>query len=384
MLHSFPTRRSSDLAVAAAVLCTLLADPKAGRLDALAIEHGLLLAPHLDVVLEPLGETMGLLIEACLSLQVLGPAEMREALAKFVRANGKPQGTGPAPAAAAAAPAPRAPRPLPAAVDKLLGAVKALWSPPAGLKKINEMLEVPGTPVDRISGEIERDPPLAAEILRVVNVLSGAGAASVKRVIVMLGYPALRRILGPSALLARLAQPPPPAPFDHRAFWAHSLRVAHAAQLVSRAARLGEPEEHFLAGFLRDIGRLVVARVLPARYKAVLEATARGAPLDEAEKAALGTGHAEIGGCVAERWEFPPGAAEAARHHHDPPAALEDLELPRKAAVVAALCAIMKETSRPADWLPLLRLPENRLSEIRLQAARLSEDSLHAYGIAPP
>jgi len=361
-------------------LCALLADPKAGRFDTLAVEHGLLDAPHLETSLEPLGETMGCLVEACLSLQVLGTAATREALAAFSRRHGPVPVPGPARPAQAAAAAPPPPRPLPPAVQKILGGVKGLWTPPPGLRRILEMTGIPGTPVDKVSGEIERDPPLAAELLRTLNTLSGAGANSVKRAIVMLGYADLRRLVGPSAILARLD--PPPAPFDRRAFWTHALQVAHAAMLVSRAGRLGGPEDHFLAGLLHDLGKLVVARLLPARFKAILDAAGRGAGFADAERECLGTDHAEIGACVAERWGLAPGIAEAARHHLEPPAAFEDLELPREAPVVAALCALSKDAARPAEWAPILRLPGSRLPEIRLQASRLAEDSLRIRGVA--
>jgi HD-like signal output (HDOD) protein len=368
--------------VTAADLCALLSDPKTGRLDTLALEHGLLIPPHLDETLELLGETMGCLIEACLSLQVLGPQTTKEMIREFVRKNGTIKTQGPTPAARAAGPAP--PRILPAAVEKLLGAVKGLWSPPANLRRISDMLEVPATPVDKVAGEIERDPPLAAQVLRAVNVFGGSAVTSVKRTLVTLGYPAFRQLMGPAAILARLGQPPPEASFDPLEFWSHALQTAHASLLVSRAARLGEHENHFLAGLLHDLGKLVVARLLPARFKALRETEAGGAPRDAAETETLGTGHAEIGACVAERWGLAPAIAEAARHHHDAPAALENLQLPREAAVVAALCALSRNGSRPADWAPFLRLPENRIPEIRLQAARLSEDSLPLFGTGTP
>jgi HD-like signal output (HDOD) protein len=37
----------------------------------------------------------------------------------------------------------------------------------------------------------------------------------------------------------------------------------------------------------------------------------------EAEKRVLGTTHAEIGGKMAHRWDFPPPLVDAITHHHD-------------------------------------------------------------------
>ncbi len=363
--------------VSAGDLCAFLSDPRAGRLDAMATEHGLFLGSHLEAPLEPLGTTMGLMVEACLSLQVLGAEAMQKAISDFVLRNGRPAASGTAsPPRAVPAAGPQPPRPLPEAVNRVLGGVKGLWAPPPHVQAALRMLEVPSTPVDRISGEIERDPPWAAGILLTLNALRGTTVGSLKRAIVMTGYPDLRKIAGPAAILARLGRAP--APFDFRAFRTHGFWTAHAAMLVSRATRLGDPEDHFLAGLLHDLGKLVVARLLPARFTSILDAAGRGGGTEAAEKAALGTGHAEIGACVAERWGLASSLAEAARHHHDPPAVLEEQELPREAPVVAALCALSRDSSRPADWMPFLRLPESRLPEIRLQASRLAEDALRA------
>jgi HD-like signal output (HDOD) protein len=361
--------------VTAADLCALLSDPKSGRLDALALEHGLLLPPHLEEPLELLGETMGFVVEACLALQVMGAAATAESLKGFVRKRGPAERRdGPAPAPRPAGPPP--PQPLPPAVDRLLGATRGLWTPPASLRKISDLLEVAATPVDRVAGEIDRDPPLAGELLKAASLFNGTKMSTVKRALVTCGYPALRRLLGPAAVLARLGSPPPESAFDPDAFWSHSLLTAHAALLISRAAKLGEHETHFMAGLIHDLGRLVVARLLPARSKALREAEAGGTPRDAAEKATLGTGHAEIGACVAGRWGLAPAIVEAARHHHDDPATLEQQPIPREAAVVAALCSLSRDGSRIADWEPFLRLPASRFPEIRLQATRLAEDSL--------
>src|SRR5881394_1785582 len=55
-------------------LCGLLADPRVGRFDDLADETGVLTKASLAAALPPLGEDMGYLTEACLTLQVAGLA----------------------------------------------------------------------------------------------------------------------------------------------------------------------------------------------------------------------------------------------------------------------------------------------------------------------
>lgn len=345
--------------VTACDLCELLSDPKSGRFDALAEATGLLQAPHLTAALAPLGEEMGYVVEGCLTLQVIGAAAMRAYLAGFVKERG-PLATV-APLSSHTLPSFKPPPPLPPDVQKLLGGVRDLWVAPANLRKIVDLLSIPGTAVDQVGAEIERDPPLAAQVLRLVNALGHAAnnrSSSVKRALVGVGYPAARRLVPLAALVARAA-PPPELAFDLKTFWTHSLTVAYGALLVARASKVGNADDHFAAGLGHDLGKMVLARFATAGFKQVLERKG-------SEEELLGVTHAAVGASVAERWGMPPGLALAMRHHLTPLSELEDLELPREALVVAGLC-------RGDDsWAPMLRVPPPQLKGLRAEAGRLA------------
>src|SRR5262245_52594338 len=184
-------------------LCGLLADPRTGKFDDVADEAGLLKKGHLAAVLPTLGEDMAYLIEACLTLQVVGPAALKAHAKAFVEKHGA------AAAAPGSAPAakPAAAAPLPPGVAKLLAPLKDLWSlPPATLKALS-LLAAPDSPPDAVCAEIERDPAFAARILKFANASTAAKAASVKKAVLALGYPLLRRQVMAAALAAKLGPP---------------------------------------------------------------------------------------------------------------------------------------------------------------------------------
>ena len=359
-------------------LCGLLADPKTGRFDALADGAGLVRAAHLAVALEPLGEDMGLVTEACLTLQLLGAAAMGAHLKDFVAAKGVVA----APAPSATAPRPSA-APLPPEVARLLGGVKELWSLPANAVRILQLLEVPDARADLVGAEIEKDPSLAAPCLRTVNAMShGAGApvTSLKRAVVSLGFPLIHRVVVISALTARLGRAHGEAPFDLGAFWRHALRTAHFASLASRTAKLGHPDEHFAAGLLHDVGKLVIYQHLRGPMKEILAAASGGEAWEAAEKRVLGVDHAAIGACVCERWRLPKPVVAAVRHHRDPADVLEEIQLPREALVVAAACRLVREdTPEPARWTSFLRVPAEKVAELRAEALRRAEAGLKDF-----
>jgi putative nucleotidyltransferase with HDIG domain len=369
--------------VVAADLGGLLMDPKGGaRFDAIAGETGLLRQADLQAPLTPLGEEMGYLVEACLSLQLVGTEKMCGYVLAFVQENGIADQAAPAPVEAAPAAPPSSEAPLPPQVEKLLGGVKDLWSMPANAQKILDMLSRQDTPIEAVCGDLERDPGLSSQCLRVVNSAYYGAAqkiASVKRAVVMLGYQTTRRIVSLSALTSKLGRAHGEFQFDLKSYWGHCLWVAQAASLVAKETGLGQPDDHFTAGIIHDVGKLVEYQYLRAPMQLILKAVRQGTAYDAAEEEILGVTHAVIGACVCDRWNFPKSVVEAARHHLDPAATLEEMELPREAFVVAAMCAMSHTTLPEQDlnrWCELLRVSVDRLKELRGEATQLTLGSL--------
>jgi HD-like signal output (HDOD) protein len=329
-------------------LCGLLADPRTGKFDDLADEAGVLRKGHLAAVLPTLGEDMAYLIEACLTLQVVGPAAMLGHAKAFVEKHGPAAGT---PGSAPAAPKSAAAQ-LPAGVAKLLAPLKDLWSlPPATLKALS-LLAAPDSPPEAVCAEIEHDPAFSTRVLRFANASTPTKSSSLKRAVVALGYPLLRRTVMTASLAAKLGPPHAEAGFDERAFWLRSLTAAHAASQVATATRLGSPDEHFSAGMLHHVGRLAAAKA--------------GGLAPEAPAAA-------VGAAILERWRFPASIVLSARHHADTAEQLEELQLPREAVVVAALCGLIGKTGEPRAWAGFLRVATDSLPAILDQVRKSAE-----------
>lgn len=321
--------------VTGADLCGLLADPRTGRFDDLAEEVGLLTKPLLSVVLPMMEEDMGYLVEVCLTHQVLGTAALKAHAAAFVAQHG----TIAAPPAPAAAPAAST---LAPGVARLLSSLSDLWTLPPPTLKALQLLADAGSPSDAVCAEIDRAPGLGPRVLRLVGAASLEKPASLRRAMLALGYPLLRRHVLTAALASKLDPPFPEAGFDARSHWRRSLTFAHAAAKVSRLTRVGNPDEHYFAGLLHDLGRLAAAKA--------------GGPSPDAP---LG----DVGAAILERWRFPAAVIDAARHHGDPPEGLR-----REAAVVAALRSFAENPSRPPSG-PLKSVAEPVASVLEAAAA---------------
>jgi putative nucleotidyltransferase with HDIG domain len=101
----------------------------------------------------------------------------------------------------------------------------------------------------------------------------------------------------------------------------HSLACGSLARAIARTEHLGhrDLESAFAAGLLHDVGALLLAANLPAKYGEVLAAVRRGdGDRIAVERAIFGTSHAAVGAYLVGLWGLPDSIVEAIAYHHRP------------------------------------------------------------------
>jgi putative nucleotidyltransferase with HDIG domain len=221
-----------------------------------------------------------------------------------------------------------------------------------------------------IVGVIEREPALAAEVLRYANSIAYAGLREItdlQQAVMRLGLGAVEQTV--LALSARNAFQATDKTQErlYRTLWQHSITAALAARRLAPRSANFSAETVFLAGLLHDIGKLVVLRCLatmrrrdPGRYtfeeRTVLE-------FFEAL-------HCRAGVELAEAWNLPVEIRDVIGRHHEP-------ELSGPANVLVAIvqladlvAAKLGATLRPYAAVSLLETPGARM--LRLDDTRLA------------
>ena len=177
--------------------------------------------------------------------------------------------------------------------------------------------------LDAIAETVSHDQALAAKALRIANCSFygvPSRVVSIRQAIGILGLRSVSTLLVAAAVSDRFPRIVC-AGFDLGRYWRHSVAVALCAREIARHVRI-DADTAFTAGLLHDLGRLALASQLPqALERAYKRRAERDCQMLDAERAELGTDHAEIGNEVGLRWHFGTEVVDAMRLHHEPPAA---------------------------------------------------------------
>jgi len=100
-------------------------------------------------------------------------------------------------------------------------------------------------------------------------------------------------------------------------YWRRAIYSATAALTLAQCLHMELLEEAFIAALLMDMGMLALHEMLPEQYDSIHDRAHSHSDLIRLEDALLKTNHAEVSGCLAERWGLPETLAVPIAHHHD-------------------------------------------------------------------
>jgi putative nucleotidyltransferase with HDIG domain len=224
--------------------------------------------------------------------------------------------------------------------------------------------------INEVGKMIAADPVFAARLLQTANSPLFALQETVKtisRAIMLLGVErvkaiAFTRTLGDFVAPALKVQ-------ALRTCWQHSLAGAILSELLAPACGV-DPDYAYVAGLLRDIGRLALLVKYPVPFANLLAVSGENAHnLLATERELFDVDHCEAGAWLMRTMPFPPELSEVVAHHHDPPdgGPFGMVHLVRIADLLAdALGLAVLEPINPQTFEEVLnQLPESARSHFR-------------------
>lgn len=166
---------------------------------------------------------------------------------------------------------------------------------------------------------IEKDPPLAMRVLKIANSpFYGLTekVQSLRHAIVVIGLNQLAELATAFSIIRAFDEKGDEL-LPWRLFWEHSSATGFMAQMIAEELGLSTGENLYSVGLLHDIGKLVLHRVDPRRYKQAYRLIMqKRVTSSEAEEEVFGFSHTEAGFWIGERWELPQSIRLGIAHHH--------------------------------------------------------------------
>lgn len=200
-----------------------------------------------------------------------------------------------------------------AAIRDIIRDTKSLPSLPGIIAKLGSLADNDKVSAQEMARVISADQVLSAKVLRLVNsAFYGfpGRVSTVSNALILLGVNVVKSLAVTSSIFEIMEK-------NVVGLWEHSMGTAVAANSISRALKLPDPEETATAALLHDIGKVIIKIKLEKDFDLLTTLMQeKGVGMLEAEHELLGTDHAEIGGWLARSWLLPEKLIEPVAFHH--------------------------------------------------------------------
>ncbi len=188
---------------------------------------------------------------------------------------------------------------------------------PAVAIKVIEQIQDPNTSATGLADTIAHDPALSARVLKIANSSFYSMKRQVKTLenaIVILGEKTLRSLV----LAASLKGMNKSFGLLEKVLWEDAIGCAIGAKVLARNLDGVDPEEAFLGGLFRHIGKVVLNFSQPEQFQELMQAVYNGeGSFPELERKYFPYSHALVGAAVLKKWNFSEGLIQCTMHHGD-------------------------------------------------------------------
>lgn len=192
---------------------------------------------------------------------------------------------------------------------------------PAVASRLVDLLEQPDAEIAEVESLVSQDQVVSAQVLRMANSVVFVGASpveSVSQAVMRLGLRETAQVALAAACRALFSMEDRAEletfPEVWRAHWHDSLVAAYGGRLLGRELKRGQPERIFLCGMFRNLGGLLILKMVS---RALVRGELALAPGESQLRAAIARLHPALGADYLRCFDLPDYVIRAAAHHHD-------------------------------------------------------------------
>lgn len=204
--------------------------------------------------------------------------------------------------------------------EKILKSIEFIPAFPETTRKVLDICNKPESSMSQVAQEIEKDPALTADILKMVNSATFTAATRVKSLsaaLPRLGIKNIKQVTLASASLNTLKENFSINP----EFWEHSFKCGFYSRKIAEILHLRvEKETVYLGGLLHDLGKIILRSIDPTGFDEIehIKIDKNRMTNSILEEVNLGISHEQIGALVAENWGFSNELVDMIQNHHRP------------------------------------------------------------------
>jgi len=188
---------------------------------------------------------------------------------------------------------------------------------PAVAAKVMELLGDPNVNYAKLGEAVSSDPAVSARLLKVANSAFYSMSREIKTLdhaIAIVGERTLRSLV----LAASLEGMNKSYGLLEKLLWEDSIGCAIGCRILARKFSSADPEEAFLAGLFRHLGKVIMNYSDGESYRSLVEAVYSGdGSYTTLEGNYFPYAHAVVGAAVLDKWNFSRTLVMTTLHHND-------------------------------------------------------------------
>lgn len=254
---------------------------------------------------------------------------------------------------------------------ELVNNVKDIHAMPSVIVKALNIMKKPTASMKELGDIVMYDQSLTIKILALVNSAYYGFSQQISSINIALSLLGMVKVKN---IIVAVAMKPMMSNQGDKELWKHSMRVAAGCEYLANLTKIMDSDEAFIAGFVHDVGKIILHMSNEKLYSKVIKATEEGADILDAERKYYDSDHVKTGSLLAKRWQLPILLANIISYHHAP--SLSSIPVPCN--LVCLVDALVQDNFNPnaidKDFLKTLGIDFADIQDLReaiLQKAEL-------------
>lgn len=246
---------------------------------------------------------------------------------------------------------------------ELVNSIKDIQAMPSVIVRVLNLMKKPTVNMKELGDIVMYDQSLSIKMLALVNSAYYGFSQQISSVTIAMSLLGMVKIKN---IIVAVAMKPMMSNAGEKELWKHSIRVAAGCEYIANLTKILDPDEAFMAGFIHDIGKIVLNTASPKLYAKVLD-TVNNKKINilEAERKYFDSDHVKTGALLAKRWQLPILLANIVNYHHAP--SLSSIPIPCN--LVYMVDNILQDEINPdcfdKDFMKTLGISVDDLEELK-------------------